>query len=186
MDETLYMVFDVESIGLHGDGFAVGYVVVDGNGREEDSGLYQTNVSNASGKPADFKWIAENVTPALEQNVRCRFGDGMGSKDTRSVRDRFWEKWEAWKGQGARLAADVAWPVEARFLIACINDDPIGRAWSGPYPLIDIASVRLAVGLDPLATVAREEDELPAHNPLADARQSARLLIEALAEKANS
>lgn len=34
--EMLYMVFDVESIGLHGEGFAVGYVVVDRNGERLD------------------------------------------------------------------------------------------------------------------------------------------------------
>jgi hypothetical protein len=78
------------------------------------------------------------------------------------------------------LAADCAWPVEARFLAACVDDQPEQRAWEGPYPLIDIASVRLAAGLDPLATVERLPSEMPAHDPLADARQSARLLIEAL------
>jgi hypothetical protein len=40
----------------------------------------------------------------------------------------------------------------------------------------------LALGRDPLATNERLPDELPAHNPLCDARQSARLLIEALRE----
>jgi hypothetical protein len=53
-------------------------------------------------------------------------------------------------------------------------------AGDGPYPLVDVASVRLAAGLDPLGAYDRTAGELPVHNPLADARQSARLLLEAL------
>jgi len=83
------------------------------------------------------------------------------------------------KDKGAVLAADVPWPVEARFLAQCIDDEP-GRKWDGPYPLIDIASVRLAAGLDPLASVERLAEELPQHDPLCDARQSGRLLVEAI------
>jgi hypothetical protein len=74
----------------------------------------------------------------------------------------------------------VPWPVEAHFLSECVADRPQEREWQGPYPLLDVASVRLAAGLDPLATVDRLPSELPAHDPLADSRQSARLLVEAL------
>jgi len=35
-----FMVFDVESVGLHGEGFAVGYVVVNGDGETLEEGLY--------------------------------------------------------------------------------------------------------------------------------------------------
>lgn len=48
------------------------------------------------------------------------------------------------------------------------------------FMVFDVASVRLAAGLDPLASAPRLDGELPAHDPLRDARQSARLLIEAL------
>ena len=98
------------------------------------------------------------------------------------MRDAFWRLWLGWKSNSVWLAADVCWPVEANFLRACIEDDPIRRTWEGPYPLIDIASVRLAAGFDPLGTEPRRDDEMPARNPLADARQSARLLAEALQE----
>jgi len=72
--------------------------------------------------------------------------------------------------------------VEARFLIQCIEDDHYAREWWGPYPLIDVASLRMAAGLDPLGTEERIEllGELPEHDPLADARQSARLLVDAI------
>jgi hypothetical protein len=56
----------------------------------------------------------------------------------------------------------------------------------GPYPLHEIASFMTAAGMDPMATYARLPDELPKHHPLADARQSARLLwlaVSRIAEK---
>ena len=39
----------------------------------------------------------------------------------------------------------------------------------------------MALDRDPMATNERMPDELPAHHPLMDARQSARLLVDALA-----
>lgn len=82
-----------------------------------------------------------------------------------------------WKSKGAYLAAECAWPVEAKFLMDCVRDDFHLREWEGPYPLIDISSVLLARGIDPLGKQPRLESEEPAHNALNDARQSARLLL---------
>ncbi len=96
------------------------------------------------------------------------------------VRAAFWRRWICWKEQGAVLAADCAWPVEARFLMACVEDSLLEREWQGPYPLIDIGSVLLAKELDPVATFSRLPDEVPIHNPLKDAIQSARILLTAL------
>jgi hypothetical protein len=167
----LFMVFDVESVGLHGDGFAYGFVVIDHDGKVLADGGASCDPRHADGDLAGRDWVARNVpSPAM----------GGGRPRPRVVRDTFWHAWMDWKAKGAVLAADCPWPVEARFLIACIDDDPVAREWQGPYPLIDVASVRLAAGLDPLGTADRLPDEMPAHDPLKDARQSARLLIEAL------
>jgi len=166
----LYLVFDVESDGLHGEGFAVGWVAIEPDRVGGVPILWEDGIAVAPAPTANA-WIRENVLPHLPEPTH---------PDARSVRDAFWRVWDHWSAKGARLAADVAWPVEARFLAACVDDAPATRAWSGPYPLIDISSVRLAAGKDPLGEEARLAEELPAHNPLADARQSARLLAEAL------
>ncbi len=182
MSDAFFMVFDVESIGLHGDGFAVGFVVVNQSGEEQESGLYQCGPDEADGPPQSRTWISKNVVPALAVELPRTFGKSWSASPA-SVRESFWQCWMKWKNQGARLAADVAWPVEANFLRQCIKD-AADREWDGPYPLLDIASIRFAVGLDPLGTEERKPNELPAHNPLADARQSARLLLEALTPSA--
>lgn len=169
MMPELFMVFDVESIGLHGEGFAVGYVVVDREGNTLDSGNFACPVYSAKGTLTGFEWVKSNCqTLPVTHNAPWL------------MRAAFWRAWREWAGKGAVLVADCAWPVEARFLAQCVDDDPMSREWLGPYPLYDVAPIRLAAGLDPLATCSRLPEEEPAHDPLCDARQSARLLMEAL------
>ena len=79
------------------------------------------------------------------------------------------------------MAAECLWPVEARFIRDCITDDA-QRLPEAPYPFHEIASIMLAAGMDPMASYPRTPSEMPPHNPLADARLSARLLSEALAK----
>jgi hypothetical protein len=95
------------------------------------------------------------------------------------MREKFWAFWADAKRSGALLVTDCGWPVETNFLNQCINDDN-ERAWDGPYPLIDLSSILLAAGQDPIGEFPRYATEIPAHNPLSDARQSARVLIETL------
>jgi hypothetical protein len=165
-----FMVFDVESVGLHGEGFAVAYVVIDHAGEPIVTGAYHCDPRCAAGSAADREWVAANVTVSP-------FGKMGYPVD---VRDEFWRAWVFARERGATLWADCCWPVEARFLAACVDDKPKSRRWDGPYPLHDVATLRFAAGLDPLDYSERLPEELPAHNPLADARQSARLLVEAL------
>ena len=163
----LYMVFDCESVGLHGETFAVGYVVIDQDGAVLDSGRYACPTAKAAGPDDGRAWVAEN----------CPFI--VATHDfPRQVRAAFWNQWLAHKERGAVLVADCAWPVEARFLASCVDDDA-RRMWEGPYPLHELASFLLAAGMDPMATYDRRPDE-PQHDPLGDARQSARLLVSAL------
>ena len=164
-----YMIFDVESIGLHGEGFAVGYVVVNGDGKTLEEGMLVCDPDEAQGTPVNRRWIEDNV-PAMNTT--------WVDISPKEVRTEFWKVWQLWKERGATLWADCAWPVEARFLAQCVDDDPKVREWEGPYPLHEIATAALLCGRDPLVTLDRLPDEQPQHNPLNDARQSARVFIE--------
>ena len=153
-----YLVFDVETNGLQGRAFAVGAVVVDATGKLLDSFACREEIIGEVDP-----WVREHVLPAvadlpMEPSVVKAFV-------------RF-----ATRQKGVYFAADCPFPCEAHFLIDCV-----AMGLPSPYPLVDVASVRFGVHLDPLAIEARLPEELPAHNPLADARQSARLLVEALA-----
>ncbi len=74
------------------------------------------------------------------------------------------------------VAVDAGYPVEALFLAACVADDFATRQWLAPYPLHE---VQTAVTLTEYKLAdERRPNELPMHNPLADARQSARIWLE--------
>lgn len=164
-----YVVIDVESVGLHGQAFAWGAVVIDGEGRELLCAGESCDPHMVEGTPDGRAWVEKHV-PRLQRNV----------VSPRAMRDAFWAFWREQSETAAAILADVPWPVEANFLSACVADEPEKRAWDGPYPLLDIASVRLAAGLSPLEVCQRLENERPAHNPICDARQSARLFVEAM------
>lgn len=158
-----WFVFDVESVGLHGEGFAVGWVHVTDEGEELRCGYAACDSALCrAGAHGDREWIAENL-PMMRTTAPSAY----------YVRAAFWEAWQVARAKGARMAADVPWPVEARFLLDCIADQP-SRAQDAPYPLYDVAMFLP----DPLATHERTPNELPAHHPLKDARQSARILLE--------
>jgi hypothetical protein len=175
------MVFDVESIGLHGEGFAVAAVLVNlVPGKLEWLGEFYaaTAPSKAAGDDSDRRWVAENVKlPQADGGVPL-----LTHFTLEGMREAFWSQWLAWRREyNALLAADCTWPVESNFLSACVRDAPADRGWDGPYPLVDIAMIRYAAGYDPTGTYPRD---LPGaqeiHNPLHDARHSARQLYEAV------
>lgn len=162
------IVFDVESIGLHGEGFAVGAVVVDLETGETITEFYAAcKPSVARGTAVNAEWV--------KANVRLMYND---KKSPAEVRFEFWHFWQDWQERGAMLCADCAWPVEANFLSACIDENPVKWEWQGPYPLLDLSSMLWIRGVDPLTAFPRLPNEEPAHNPLNDARQSARILLE--------
>lgn len=162
-------VFDVECAGLHGEAYAAGYVVWNA-GQEIERGTFACDPESVRGLPLDHLWIGQNI-PIIEIN----------RSSPRAVREALWEKWMQWKGENTVMAADCAWPVEARFLAECVDGNVQERAFAGPYPLIEISSMLLAAGVDPMADHERRgEMENPKHHPQKDASQSARLLWEAI------
>jgi hypothetical protein len=163
-----YLVFDVESVGLHGEGFAVGWVIID-DGLEVESGCFAAPPNSAVGSAEGHEWVGKNL-PAIEVTHTC----------PRLVRWAFWRLWQKEKERGSKLVADCAWPVEARFLASCVDDHPLERTWQGPYPLLDLAPVLVAAGHDPIARTERLANEKPEHHPKCDARQSSRVFLRTL------
>jgi hypothetical protein len=161
---------DVESVGLHGEGFSVGWSIRNEQGQETDSGYLGCPIVTAKGEDSDREWVTENICPHLPE-PNC--------VNPYEVRSRFWEQWINWRTH-AVLYAECGWPVEANFLSACVQDNWQGRCWTGPYPLMEIATVLEIAGLNPLGKYPRLENELPVHHPTCDARQSGRLLFEAM------
>lgn len=152
-DDRPLLIFDVESIGLHGEGFAVGLVVVEPKKLVTFEAGFACDPAFAEGSDEGRRWVIENVE-SLEGDDSIIY---VGSP--RDVRAGFWEVWAAWKEQDAWLMADCSWPVEARFLSDCVKDDT-SREQDGPYPLLDAMTLRT------FKLAAPTEDK---HHPVKDA-----------------
>lgn len=141
-----FLVFDVESVGLHGEGFAVGYVIIDQSGAELESGLAMCPDMAASGTPADRDWIRRNIRHALDQKVEPPPTRMIAYyEEPIEVRNFFWGVWvHDCRDAGTWVLADCPWPVEARFLNDCVDDYPLARNQFGPYPIIDITTLVFA------------------------------------------
>jgi hypothetical protein len=175
------MVLDIESVGLHGEGFAAAYCIIDTEMSntdameerpfyERESAVFGCPMMSAQGEAASRMWVSENL-PA-EILVRQDFPNPV------EFRTAFWRGWAATRRMypGVEMFVDVGWPVEARFLSACVDDDP-KRSDEAPFPLHDITSMIAGSGV-PLEHVPRQYAwELPEHDPLADVRHSARKLF---------
>lgn len=159
---------DAESIGVHGEAYAIagGVYELSKDLKVCEEFCFSCYSDEADGDFDDRKWVSENIPPIK-----------VTHNSPKEIRTAFWRKWKQIKGNYPDIAmvAETAWPVEARFLIDCVKDDKT-RKWEGPYPLHDISSFLAAAGKDPMANYERLPNELPKHDPLADVRQSARLL----------
>jgi hypothetical protein len=167
MNNQYFFVFDVESIGLHGEGFAVGGgVFLNGNAITEFQ--FSCPRDQAKGRDKDRDWVDFNI-PSID----------ITHETPAQVRHAFWEEWMTAKHKfpGIVMAGECFWPVEANFVSSCVSDDET-RTWEGPYPFHEVSSFMLAGGMDPMGRYDRLPHELPCHTPLADARLSARLLME--------
>lgn len=164
---------DVESNGLHGEGFAVGAVVLRLDGTVIDEFTARCPVHG----PVD-EWVEKNVLPPMEAFK-------LTHKNSRELRADFWKWFVEAKEQVDFVLVDNGYPVEARFLIQCQEDDLDERYWQHAYPMLELNSLLLAAGIKPLAVRYRMvEDELEGevlkHNPRFDAEVSARTAAKAL------
>ena len=169
-----YFIFDVESIGLYGEGFAVAGGIYKEDGSCLKEFAFHCFSGNAKGLAEDRQWVNYNVTVSESSML---YNTPWG------IRDAFWNEWlHAKHIHSATMFVECGFPVETNFLSACINDQLISRYQEGPYPMHEIATVMLCAGMDPMKTYERLPNELPSHEPLADSRLSARLLFEAFDE----
>ena len=149
-----FFIFDVESIGLHGEGFAVAGGVYLENGAPQWEFKFACLPEDAAGNADDREWVRDNV-PVFD----------ITHRSTKQMRGAFWNEWKKAEKSGAEMAVECGWPVEAKFLEQCVADKP-ERNWEGPYPLHEIASFMVAAGMDPMAKYDREPSEMPPHDPL--------------------
>lgn len=187
-----YFSFDVESLGLFGFPFCVGYVVMDEDGVEHESGIFGwdfrpvmgtfsdllkvSNDSQWTWTEQDHQWVLDNVLPVLPKGWD-------GCQSVVHMCESFYNQvWVRCKRQHENLVfvTDCPFPVETHFLqemLTAVNRRTMDHS---PYPLIDVGSVLSGFGYSPTGLFMRRSDEMPAHNPISDARQSVRHLVDVL------
>lgn len=175
------MVFDCESVGLHGETFSVGWVVLLGD-KVVGEVWARCPPENAKGTDDGRAWVRKNCPWAAKgmsnaQRSEHDLPEPIIKRTPAELADLFWRAWLVEKAQGARLWADVPWPVESRFLVMAVeNERPrtpgrsggdvdydylkgqtrpanslwqTEREWEGPYPLFDVRTyVESLIGAD--------------------------------------
>lgn len=118
------------------------------------------------------EWVRNNVLPAIDTVP-------ISAVDYPDLLRQFRAWHERWAWLGLNTVAHVVWPVEARLLLDMYPGEEV---WSGPYPLIDVASMLYQQGHNPVSVdeyLTKRGIGLPTdgghgpHHPLYDCRAAA-------------
>jgi hypothetical protein len=179
----MYLFFDVETRGLYGEAFAVGYILTTDTGEVVTEGINvcprrDTDIDSLVADSCD-EWLDANCLPFIP----C--ADMASPADLRREFRLFLRSVAKHFPGPLRFVVDCGFPCESRFLLEVYKNylafESAGeREKVSPYPLFDLSTLLLAKGHDPVGSYARREDELPAHNPLNDSRQTMRLWFQLL------
>lgn len=142
MDKKLVFI-DVESDGLYGSFLTVALIVTDSKGNEIERAYYGIKRENMH---ITEPWVEENVIPKLGVYEECETEDELLRKT--------WNLWQKYR-EVAYVVCDVGYPVEARLWEKCTRLDLEENTFKAPFPLVDISSMLLAKGIDPLIDRAK-------------------------------
>ncbi len=126
--------FDVESNGLQGAGFAVAGLLLDDGGNTITSFAGRCPIKG----PVD-EFVAAEVLPQFE-DLQADYASAH------AMRTAFWSWYLEAKAASNMVVVQNGYPVEARFLIACQEDDLAARYWDHPFPMIDLTSLLWQIG----------------------------------------
>ena len=162
-ENNKYLFVDAETDGLYGKFISIAMVVADHVGNELEH-IY-IGLSNPENHIKE-KWVRENVLPTLDEYEEY--------EDEHSLLEAAWSFWRV-HASDSYVFTDVMHPVESRLFTRCVEQDIENRVFQGPFPMLDLASMLYALGINPLE--AREKlvqplDEGKQHNALYDARMA--------------
>lgn len=154
-----YVFLDVESDGLYGNFLTAALIVVDNEGNEISRAYY--GICKEHMHVTD-PWVIEHVLPIIGDYEEC--------ENEKQLLQKTWDFWLQYQ-ETAYMICDVAYPVECRFLRACVALNQSEYMCKAPFPLIDLSSLLMAKGYDPLYErkhFASKYKEECVHNALYD------------------
>lgn len=157
MKKNLFFV-DAETDGVYGTFLSIAVIVIDYEGNELDRHYWGINQKNLV---VHSEWVRRNVIPIMGEYEVCQ--------DEDEILDKFWKVWEKHR-QDAYAIADVCYPVESALFQKCVLKDEKKRGMEAPFPLLDLSSILLAKGIDPLIDRMKlvETKGKQMHNALTD------------------
>lgn len=163
---------DAESDGLYGSVLSVAALVTDEENREL---CHFYGAVSPEQTEIRSPWVRMHVLPML----------GMAEEifpTEAALTEAFWQFWLDHR-KTCQCIADVGVPVEARLFSLCVRRDPQVREFLGPYPLLDLSTLLLARGIDPLSDRATLSGlALTPHDPLNDVRMAAKIWHQAISK----
>ena len=155
--QTKFLFIDAETDGLYGSFLTVGLVVTDDAGNMIEKAYYGIKKENMM---ISDVWTRENVFTVL--------GDYEACEDEAELLEKVWAFWMKYR------------EVESRLFMKCVMNNESERKYLGPFPMLDLSSLLMAAGYDPLIDRAEllDEDEKQmmankTHNALNDAEMTA-------------
>ncbi len=171
--KTKILSFDLETNGLHGRAFAVGAVVMDGNGNVLDEFAARCLLNE---KVDD--WVKNNVLPAIDDMP-------VTHKTYTELREAFWQWYLRAEPEADYVLVNNGYPVEYRFLLDCQDADLDERYWQHPFPVLELNSILLMTNHDSASSKRALKDGLDPeygrkmHHPVADAKMAVQLAFAA-------
>lgn len=138
IDKKLFFI-DAETDGLYGRFISAAVIITDSKCNELERHYWGINVNS---EDIESNWVKDNVLPVMGNDY-----EQCGNED--ELIENVWNLWNKY-GQDAYVVADVAFPVEARLFEKCILADREAREYNGPFPLVDVSSLLIARGIEPL------------------------------------
>lgn len=167
-----FFVIQAQSVGLYGDSFAAACVVMDENGLQKQSHYFDCPLQEATGLQTDRQWVTDKVLPNLDKASKIKL------KNPQELYEKIWSLWCAAKRQFPSIycASYMGFPITMNLFSHAVNQEIEERELLAPYPMLEIDTAFLLTNhaISP-AKIPREAEELPAYNPLSDARYFARL-----------
>lgn len=179
-DDSKILSFDIETNGLHGQAFAVSGVIVDAKGDIVE----QFNGRIPIEGPID-EWVKANVLPAIQDMT-------INYKNYEELKEAFWQWFKTAHPESDYVVVNNGYPIEYRFLLDCQNANITERYWEHPFPILDLTSLLIQVGVESnidkqnfvkefLASHTRQT-----HHPLQDATITALAAFKALRQSKKS
>ena len=150
---------DAETDGLYGQILSVAVIVTDEKCKEIERKYWGLDIKP---KQLESQWVRQNVLPIMANYETCQ--------NELELIENVWKLWRKYE-RSAYAVGDVIFPVETGLFSKCVGQDIKEREFKAPVPFVDMNSVLLAKGLDPMVEREALLSDLPIgikHNALYD------------------